>query len=444
MGAKSRTAPPQRELKQGLRANWAQVALQVVLVFCVGLTIGTERTVVPLIGSTTFHVKSYTYIASFVISFALVKAVLNLVAGRLSERRGRKPMMIAGWVAAIPIPILIIAAPDWSWVVLANVLLGINQGLCWSMAVNAKIDLIGAARRGLAVGIDEAGGYGGVAVAALVTGYLAAAYGLRPAPFIFAIAEIVIALGLSLTLMEETLPYAHLEGNRHGASNLNGPQPSFREIFILTSVRDRTLFALNQAGLVEKFVDALVWVAYPLYFASRHLPVEQIGAVVFSYGIVWGLVQVPAGHLSDVIGRKIISVAGMVLCGLGVLLVPLVDGLGPWLAAAALTGFGMALLYPTLQTAAADAAPPMWRATSLGVYRFWRDSGYVFGALFLGFLANRSGLTASFFGVAIAMFISAGVLAILMPETRPPEPKAGVGSQVVVGEVSGARKEVKP
>jgi MFS family permease len=434
-------APPQkRVLEQGLRANWMQVALQVVLVFCVGLTIGTERTVVPIIGRSNFHVRSYTYIASFVISFALVKAVLNLVAGRLSERRGRKPMMIAGWVAAIPIPVLIIAAPDWSWVVAANVLLGINQGLCWSMAVNAKIDLVGAARRGLAVGLDEAGGYGGVALAALITGYLAAAHGLRPAPFIFAIAEIVIALGLSVALMEETLPYAHLEGNQHKSSSKpSGPQPSFLEIFTLTSVRDRTLFALNQAGLVEKFVDALVWVAYPLYFASRHMPVERIGAVVFAYGITWGLVQVPAGHLSDVYGRKVISVAGMVVCGLGVLAVPMVDGFGFWLAAAAVTGLGMALLYPTLQTAAADASPPVWRATALGVYRFWRDSGYVFGALFLGVLANSSGLAASYFGVAIAMFLSAGVLAALMPETRPKEPNAGGGPRLVTDPVTDPR-----
>ncbi len=419
--ARTPTPMPQRELRQGLGVNWVQVLLQVVLVFCVGMTIGTERTVVPLIGSSTFHIQSFTYIGSFVISFALVKAVLNLVAGRLSERRGRRPMMIAGWVAAIPIPILIIAAPNWSWVVLANVLLGINQGLCWSMAVNAKIDLVGFARRGLAVGLDEAAGYGGVALAALVTGYLAAAYGLRPAPFVFAFVVIVIALGLSVALMEETLPYARLEGNRPGAAaKPDVPPPSFLEIFAIASFRDRKLFALSQAGLVEKFVDALVWVAYPLYLTSRHLPVQQVGEVVFAYGIVWGLVQVPAGHVADVIGRKLISVAGMVVCGLGVLAMPLVDGLGLWLASAAVTGLGMALLYPTLQTAAADASPPAWRATALGVYRFWRDSGYAVGAIFLGLLANRSGLASAYFGVAAAMFLSAGVLAALMPETRPP------------------------
>jgi len=427
-------------LGQGFRRNWSQVALQVVLVFCVGLTIGTERTVVPLIGSDTFHLQSYTYIASFVISFAFVKAVLNLVAGRLSESRGRKPMMIAGWVAAIPIPILIIAAPDWSWVVGANVLLGINQGLCWSMAVNAKIDLVGAARRGLAVGLDEAGGYAGVAVAALVTGYLAAAYGLRPAPFIFALVVIIIALGLSIAVMEETLPFARLEGgHRADVPDAQGRPPSMGQVFAWASLRDRTLFAINQAGLVEKFVDSLVWIAFPLYLASRHLSVELIGAVVFAYGIVWGLVQLPVGHLSDVYGRKLISVAGMVVCGLGVLAFPLVDSFALWLLSAGLAGLGMALLYPTLQTAAADASPPGWRATSLGVYRFWRDSGYVFGALFVGLLANSSGLASSYFGVAIAMFVSAGVLVALMPETRPSGPRSQVDVRLITEPVSDQR-----
>lgn len=440
LGAKAQTPLPQRELRQGLGVNWAQVVLHLVLVFCVGLTVGTERTVVPLIGSSTFHIQSFSYIASFVISFGLVKAVLNLVAGRLSEFSGRRLVMIAGWVAAIPIPFLIIAAPNWSWVIVANVFLGINQGLCWSMSVNAKIDLVGPSRRGLVVGLSEAAGYGGVAVAALITGYLAAAYGLRPAPFLFALGVIVIALGLTVALMEETLPYTRLEGDRQGSALVPAVSPgNFIEIFIRACFRDRTLFALNQAGLVEKFVDALVWVAYPLYLTAHHLPIQQVGAVVFVYGIVWGLGQIPSGQIADVIGRKVISVAGMVICGLGVLVVPLVDGFGLWLAAAAVTGLGMALLYPTLQTAAADASAPEWRATALGVYRFWRDSGYAFGALFLGFLANRSGLAAAYFGVAIAMFISAGVLAVLMPETRPHEPKAGVGSQVAAGGVSGAR-----
>jgi MFS family permease len=407
------------EPRQGLRVNWAQFTLQMSIIFCVGLTIGTERTVGPLIGSSIFHVRSFTYIASFVISFGVVKAVLNLVGGRLAERFGRRPLLVAGWVVAIPIPLLIIAAPDWSWVVLANILLGVNQGLAWSMSVNAKIDLAGSARRGLAVGLDEAGGYGGVAVAALVTGYLAAAHGLRPAPFLLALAVILLALGLTALLMEETLPYARLEMSPRGGDHSASPAPSFRHIFALASFRDRTLFAVSQAGLIEKFVDALVWVAYPLYLAARHLPVERIGAVVFVYGIVWGLVQIPAGQLADVIGRKLPIVVGMLICGAGVLAVPLVTGFGPWIVAAAATGLGMALLYPNLMTAAADASHPSWRATGLGVYRFWRDGGYAVGALFLGLVANSVGLAASYYGVAAAMGASAVVLIVLMSETHP-------------------------
>ncbi len=402
------------EPRQGLRANWAQFTLQMAIIFCVGLTIGTERTVGPLIGSSVFQVRSFTYIASFVISFVVVKAVLNLVGGRLAERLGRRPLLIAGWVVAVPIPLLIIAAPDWSWVVAANVLLGVNQGLAWSMSVNAKIDLVGSARRGLAVGLDEAGGYGGVALAALVTGYLAAAYGLRPAPFLLMLATVLLALALTALLMEETLPYARLEAPAAGAS-----APSFPEIVALASFRDRTMFALSQAGLVEKFVDALVWVAYPLYLAARHLPVERIGTVVFVYGIVWGLAQIPAGHLADLVGRKLPIAAGMLICGAGVLAVPLVDGFWPWVAAAAVTGLGMALLYPNLMTAAADASHPSWRATGLGVYRFWRDGGYAVGALFLGLVANGAGLAASYVGVAAAMGASAAVLIALMTETHP-------------------------
>lgn len=414
-----RPLPPRRrraELRQGLRANWAQFTLQMAIIFGVGLTIGTERTVGPLIGSSIFHVRSFTYIASFVISFGVVKAVLNLVGGWLAERFGRRPLLIAGWVVAIPIPLLIIGARDWSWVVAANVLLGVNQGLAWSMSVNAKIDLVGSARRGLAVGLDEAGGYGGVAVAALATGYLAAAYGLRPAPFLLALGVILLALALTVLLMEETLPYARLEVSPAAAAT---PVPGLARIVALASYRDRTMLALSQAGLVEKFVDALVWIAYPLYLAARHLPVERIGAVVFVYGIVWGLAQIPAGHLADLIGRKLPIAAGMLICGAGVLAVPLVSGFWPWLAAAAATGLGMALLYPNLMTAAADASHPSWRATGLGVYRFWRDGGYAIGALFFGLVANGAGLAASYYGVAAAMGASAAVLLTLMKETHP-------------------------
>ncbi len=396
----------QKEFQQGIRVNAAQFALQMVLIFCVGLTLGTERTVVPLIGREQFRIQSFLVIGSFVISFGFVKAVINLLGGGLSERHGRKPLLVAGWLSALPIPFLLIFAPNWGWVVVANVFLGINQGLAWSMSVNAKIDLAGAPRRGLAVGLDEAGGYGGVAIGALVTGYFAAAYGLRPAPFVFAGLIIVVALLLTSALMVETLPFAIAETGRQGA-------------IVRASYSRRTMVAINQAGAIEKFVDALVWIGFPLYLSARHLPVTHIGEVVFVYGLMWGLGQIPAGYLADVIGRKIPIAAGMLACALGVFIFPLLDGLLAWVMAAAVTGLGMALLYPNLMTAAADASPPTWRATGLGVYRFWRDAGYGFGAIFIGLIANALALPATFYGVAIAMGVSAAAIVFAMEETRP-------------------------
>ncbi len=399
-------------------ANWRQFSLQMALIVCVGLVLGTERTVLPIMGRELFHLQSYLVIGSFVVSFGLVKAVLNLIGGRLSERFGRKPLLVAGWASALPIPILLLTAPSWSWVVLANVLLGINQGLAWSMSVNAKIDLVGSARRGLAVGLDEAGGYGGMALGALITAYLAAAFGLRPAPFLFAALVIALALLMGAVLMEETLPYAGAEAETAGGPGAVEPV-RFGQIFALASFRSRTLFAIAQAGAVEKFVDTLVWLAFPLYLRSQDLSLDSIGKVAFVYGIVWGLGQIPAGQLADRIGRKAPIAIGMFICAAGVFAVPLASGLTAWLAASAVAGAGMALLYPNLMTAAADAAHPSWRATGLGVYRFWRDTGYAAGAIVIGLVANQLGLAASFYGVAVAMTLSALIVVAAMKETSP-------------------------
>jgi MFS family permease len=432
MPAASRTSEPWR---QGIVVNWRQFALQMATILCVGMTLGTERTVLPLLGKQTFHVQSFLVISSFVISFGVVKALLNLAGGPLSERYGRKPVLVGGWISALPIPVILFVAPNWTWVVVANVLLGINQGLAWSMSMNAKIDLAGSGRRGLAVGLDEAGGYGGVAVAALITGYLGGAYGIRHAPFVFAAAVILTGLGIAVFLVRETLPFARGETPRAGSSGVWPAAEAearlpFGQIFIHASIKDRTMFAINQAGAIEKFVDALAWIALPLYLSLRHVPIGQIGEVVFVYGAVWGLGQVVAGHLADLVGRKLPIVTGMVLCGIGVTLVPLVDSLPAWFFAAGATGLGMALLYPNLNTAAAHASPPSWRATSLGVYRFWRDAGYALGAILIGLTANRWGLTAAFYAVALAMGSSALVLAVAMRETRP---------AVLAGQQTGCR-----
>jgi len=418
--------PPRESdgFRQGIAANRSQFALQMVMILCVGMTIGTERTVLPVLGNEAFHVQSFLFISSFVISFGLVKAVINLIGGWLSERYGRKPLLVAGWVSAAPIPVILIVAPNWNWVLVANLLLGINQGLAWSMSVNAKIDLAGSARRGLAVGLDEAGGYSGVALAALITGYLAGAYGLRPAPFLFGGAVILLALLLAAFLVRETLPFAQAEARRHGGPGsthaLSAPaELGFRQVFLQASLRDRTLFAVSQAGAVEKFVDALVWIAYPLSLRSQQASLVAIGTVVFVYGMVWGVGQLAAGHVADLIGRKLPIATGMAICAVGVGLFPAVTELSGWILLAGLTGAGMALLYPNLMTAAADAAHPFWRASGLGVYRFWRDAGYAVGALLIGVTASLLGLAMAFYAVAAAMSVSALVLIVLMNETHP-------------------------
>ena len=372
---------------QGIRRNWSQFALQLLTVFAVGLTIGTERNVVPVLGRDVLGVESMLVIGSFVVSFGFVKALLNLYGGKWSETYGRKPILIAGWLVALPIPIILVYAPNWWWITLGNVLLGINQGLAWSMSVNAKIDLAGNEARGLAVGLDEAFGYSGVAVGTWVTGLLAAQYGLRPEPFYFLAGVIVIALVVSVLFVEETLPFAQAEAESEKNSGTDANLP-FRSVLKRATWGDRTLFAAAQAGSIEKFVDALVWIAYPLYLTSAGLSVAQVGVVVGVYGGVWGVLQLYTGKLADDIGRRPPIIAGMFIAGIGVLATVLVTGYWLWVLTAGVTGIGMALLYPNLITVASDAAHPSWRATGLGVYRMWRDAGYGFGAILIGVTAD--------------------------------------------------------
>ncbi|QLG26508.1 MFS transporter [Halorarum halophilum] len=411
---------------QGIRRNWPQFAIQLLTVFAVGLTIGAERNVVPVIGRDVLGVESMLVIGSFVVSFGFVKALLNLYGGKWSESYGRKPILVAGWLVALPIPVILVYAPNWWWISVGNVLLGINQGLAWSMSVNAKIDLAGGDARGLAVGLDEAFGYGGVAVGAWVTGVLAAQYGLRPAPFYLLAGVIVFALIVSILLVEETLPYAEAEAENE-ADDADADLP-FRAILARTTWGDKTLFAASQAGSVEKFVDALVWIAYPLYLTTAGLSVAQVGVVVGVYGGVWGVLQLFTGQLADEVGRRPPVVAGMFLAGVGVLATGLVTGYWSWLLAAGVTGVGMALLYPNLITVVGDAAHPTWRATGLGVYRMWRDAGYGFGAITIGVTADLVSTAAAFYVVAAAMFLSGGIVLVWMRETHPeleqPNPQA--------------------
>ena len=414
----------------GIRPNIGQFTQQLLQVFFVGLTIGMQRSVVPVLAETEFGVPpdSFALLMAFVVSFGFVKGAMNFVSGRVSERAGRRKVLILGWLFALPIPFVFLYAPSWNWIVAANVLLGINQGFAWSMTVTSKLDIVKPDQRGLATGFNEFAGYGGVALAGLITGYLASDFDPRKSLFVFGLAVAIIALLTALLFARETLPWAKAESAAYKSGVHEGPRarfpdnvsehPSTMEVFSLVSFRHRTFAALSQAGCIEKFVDALVWGFLPVYLHAQGLSLVDIGWVVGVYGFVWGGSQLWTGPLSDAIGRKWPIVVGMWTCAAGVLAILYVDGLVAWLFAAALTGVGMALLYPTLIAAVGDISHPNWRGSSLGVYRFWRDLGYGIGALALGLIAESFGaLEAGFWFTAIAMFVSGGWVLIAMDET---------------------------
>ncbi|MEK7346980.1 MAG: MFS transporter [Pseudomonadota bacterium] len=417
----------------GIRLNLSQFLHQLLQVFLVGLTIGMMRTVVPALAESEFGVPktSFLLLTAFVVAFGVVKGVMNFVAGRLSERLGRKRVLLIGWWVALPIPLMVWYAPSWGWVVTATVLLGVNQGLTWSMTQTAKLDITRMQERGLTLGLNEFAGYVGVALAGIITAWLATLLGARLGLLIFGMVVIVSAMILTQFWIRETLPWAKAEAARHAAGtqasavrpryprNISS-HPSTREVFTLMSWRDRRLLALSQAGLVEKFVDALVWVFYPLYLYQQNLSLTQVASIISVYGLTWGGSQLFTGRLSDRIGRHRPNVAGMWLCGAGVALMVSGQGVLWWSLSAALSGFGMALLYPNLSAAVADIAHPNWRGSAIGIYRFWRDLGYGIGALGLGLAAHFSGqVEAAFWFVALSMFASGGVLWWLGEETHP-------------------------
>lgn len=420
------------ELHYGIRPNLGQFLHQLLQVLLVGLTIGMTRTVVPALAESDFGVpkNSFVLLASFVVAFGLVKGVMNFVAGRLSERIGRKPVLLLGWVVALPIPVMVWLAPNWSWVVAATVLLGVNQGLTWSMTQTSKLDITRLEERGLTLGLNEFAGYVGVALAGILTAYIATRFGARQGLLIFGLT--VIGLGLLLTQfgIKDTLPWAKVEAARHvpGSDQVLRPRsplnvsatPSTWEIFTLMSWRDKRLMALSQAGLVEKFVDALVWVFYPVFLYQQGVSLSQVGWIIGFYGFVWGGSQLFTGRLSDRIGRHRLNVWGMWICGAGVAAMVLGQGVFWWATSAAVSGFGMALLYPNLSAAVADISNPAWRGSAIGIYRFWRDLGYGIGALGLGLTAHFTGqLQAAFWFVALSMLASGTVLMWLGEETHP-------------------------
>jgi MFS family permease len=381
----------------------------------VGGMVGIERTVVPLVGSEEFGLVLRTAIFAFIISFGVVKACSNLVSGVLADKYGRKKVLIAGWLVGVPVPFMIMLAPSWGWIVAANVLLGVNQGLAWSMTVLMKIDLVGPRGRGLAVGLNEFAGYLAVGVTALATGYLASTYGLRPEPFYLGVAYVVLGLLVSALLVHDTGEHVRLEMEPHP------PEPNplgFREVFSKTSFKDRNLFACSQAGLVNNLNDGMSWGVFPLFFASFGLGVERIGILKAVYPAVWGTLQVATGPLSDRWGRKGLIVGGMWVQAGALFVTVLGRGFGWWLLGSALLGLGTAMVYPALIAAVSDASHPSWRARSLSVYRFWRDMGYAIGALSAGVVTDLFGLSWAIGCVGVLTFVSGAVMAGVFRETK--------------------------
>lgn len=415
---------------QGIRQNLTQFSQQLLQVFFVGMTIGMQRTVVPVLAEAEFGVPagSTLLLMAFVVSFGFVKGAMNFVSGRLSERAGRRRVLIWGWLVALPIPFIFLFAPSWNWIVAANVLLGINQGFTWSMTVTSKLDIVRPEQRGLATGFNEFAGYGGVALAGVITSYLAVDFEPRQSLFVFGLTVILLALVSALLFSRETLHWARAESAAHKAGTHAGPTPRFptnvsehpttTEIFTLVSFRHRTFMTLSQAGCVEKFVDALVWVFFPVYLFGKGLSLVEIAWIVGFYGFVWGGSQLWTGPLSDAMGRKWPIVIGMWTCAAGIAATLLVEGMVAWSFTAAVTGVGMALLYPTLIAAVGDISHPDWRGSSLGVYRFWRDLGYGIGALLLGVIADAfAALEAGFWFTSAAMALSGLWVALAMEET---------------------------
>ncbi len=409
----------------GLRANWRQFALLVAINAFVGGMVGLERAILPLVAKDEFGIASKTAAVSFVATFGLAKAVTNLLAGRLSERFSRRRVLIAGWLFGLPVPFILIWAPSWAWVIGANALLGVNQGLAWSMTVNMKVDLAGPKQRGLALGLNEAAGYLAVAGAALATGLIAERYGLRPEPFYLGIAFAAAGLALSALFVRDTATHVELESARHpGASTALSLRRSFAE----TSWRQPHLFGVSQAGFVNNLNDGLAWGIFPLFFASRGLELNRIALLAGAYPLVWGSLQLATGWASDVLGRKPVIVVGMLLQGIALALAGANDSFGGWLVAVVLLGVGTALVYPALLAAIGDAVSPGERATSLGVYRFWRDAGAMAGALCAGALADLFGFEVAIQAVA-ALTAASGILAastLRRPESIRAAPRVEV------------------
>ena len=420
-------------LRLGLRANLAQFSLLVGVNALVGGMVGQERSLLSLLATEVFGLAAVSAALTYIVAFGLTKAATNFLAGTLADRHGRKPVLVAGWLVGLPVPLLLIWAPTWSWIVAANLLLGINQGLCWSTTVIMKIDLAGPERRGLAMGLNEAAGYLAVAFTAFLTGLIAARAGLRPEPFYLGLAYAGLGLGLSTLLVRETRGHAQLEAQLTDPGRTTDPapgvartpaaasnqRPSTRQIMLRTSLREPALSACSQAGLVNNLNDGLAWGLLPLLFVRGGLPVAQVGLLAALYPAVWGLGQLLTGPVSDRLGRKPLITGGMLLQAVALAGTALAGSFAPWAASAILLGIGTAMVYPTLLAAISDVAHPNWRATAVGVYRLWRDTGFAVGALLAGLVADLAGLQAAVWVIAALTAASGLVVAVRMYETHP-------------------------
>jgi MFS family permease len=414
-------------VRLGLRQNLPQFSLLVIVNAFVGAMVGMERSILPAIAEHEFALAARTAVLSFIVVFGVTKALTNYLAGRLSDRFGRKHVLVAGWVVAAPVPFLLMWAPSWSWVLFANVLLGVSQGLTWSTTVIMKIDLVGAKSRGLAMGFNEFAGYLAVAASALATGWIAARYGLRPQPFYIGIAFVALGLGLSALVVRETKHHVAQESKAHGELAPEH-QPTQREVFWRTSLLDRNLSSVSQAGLVNNLNDGMAWGLFPLFFAAARMDIARIGALAAVYPFIWSITQLFTGAWSDHVGRKWLIAAGMWVQAIGIGVIIVSSSFSGFAIGSALLGVGTAMVYPTLLAAIGDVAHPSWRASSVGVYRLWRDLGYAIGALLAGVTADALGIRPAMWIVAALTFVSGLVVALRMTETlRREAPSAGPG-----------------
>lgn len=408
--------PPPR---LGLRENLGQFSLLVLVNAFVGAMVGLERSILPALAEQEFHMAARAAILSFIVVFGITKALTNYLAGRLADRLGRQRVLVAGWLVAAPVPFVLMVAPRWDWIIGANVLLGVSQGLTWSMTVVMKIDLAGPKQRGLAMGLNEFAGYFAVAGSALATGWLAARHGLRPEPFYLGVVYVVLGLGLSAFAVRETRHHVAHEAQAlpGGAANGSLPLPSQGEIFKRMSLTDRDLSSVSQAGLVNNLNDGMAWGLFPLLFAAVGMDLAQIGALAAIYPAVWGMAQIFTGALSDRVGRKPLIVWGMWVQAAGIAVIALSTRFAGFAAGSVLLGLGTAMVYPTLLAAIGDVARPAWRASAVGVYRLWRDLGYAVGALLAGITADLFGLTTAVWLVGVLTFLSGVIAAVRMNET---------------------------